>query len=80
MNNNSLYKIKNNKPQSTLKKEERQENVIGVYGIKNKKILQNKKIILIDDIFTTGSTVNECSKILKQSGVKQIGIFTIAKD
>ena len=78
--NNCLYKIKDNIPQSTLSREERQDNVIEVYGIKNKKILQNKKVILVDDIYTTGSTVNECSRILKQSGAKKVGIFTLAKD
>ena len=34
--------------------------------------MQNKKILLLDDIYTTGSTVNECSKVLKQAGIKEI--------
>ena len=40
----------------------------------------NKKILLIDDIYTTGATLNECSKILKQVGVEKVDVFTIAKD
>lgn len=75
-----LYKKKDTLPQSTLDKEKRIENIKGVYYIKNEQILKNKKVLLIDDIFTTGSTVNECSKILKQAGAKEIGIFTLAKD
>lgn len=75
-----LYKIKDTIPQSILDKEKRTENIKGAYYIKNGQILKNKKILLIDDIFTTGSTVNECSKILKQVGAKEIGIFTLAKD
>ena len=40
----------------------------------------NKKILLIDDIYTTGATLNECSKILKQAGAEKVDVFTIAKD
>lgn len=76
-----LIKIKNNLPQSMLTKEERHENTKGVYKInsKNINIIKQKNILLVDDIFTTGSTVNECSRILKEYGVANVGILTIAK-
>ncbi len=77
---NIIKKVKNNIAQSTLSKEEREKNVKNVYKIINKETMQNKNILLIDDIFTTGATVNECSKMLKQNGVKKIDVFTIAKD
>ena len=51
-----------------------------MYKLLNNEKIINKKILLIDDIFTTGSTVNECSKILKLAGAKKIDILTIAKD
>ncbi len=38
-----------------------------------------QKILLIDDVFTTGSTVNECSKTLKEAGAKEINVFTLAR-
>ena len=75
-----LLKKINNKAQSTKNKEERKENVIGVYHIKNEYKIYNKKIILLDDIYTTGSTVNECAKVLKKSGAKKVDVITIAKD
>ena len=75
-----LYKQKNNVPQSTLNKENRIQNVKDAYKIKNLRIIKNKKIILFDDIYTTGSTVNECSKILKENGAKKIIVITLAKD
>ena len=56
------------------------ENVKDAYKIKNLRIIKNKKIILFDDIYTTGSTVNECSKILKENGAKEIIVITLAKD
>ena len=75
-----LLKRVNNKPQSTKNKQERKNNVIGVYYIKNEEKIFNKKVLLVDDIYTTGSTVNECAKILKISGAKMIDVFTVAKD
>ena len=78
--NNCLYKNKNIIEQSKLNKEDRQKNIQGVYKLIDKKKLKNKKILLIDDIYTTGSTVNECSRTLRQAEIKEIGVFTIAKD
>ena len=48
--------------------------------MKNENKIKNKKVLLIDDIYTTGSTVNECARVLKQANLEEIGIFTIAKD
>ena len=78
--NNWLIKTKNIIEQSKLNKEDRMQNIQGVYELKNKQLIENKKILLIDDIYTTGSTVNECSKILRQGNPKEIGILVLAKD
>ena len=78
--NNCLIKTKNIIEQSKLNKEDRIQNIQGVYELKNQQLIENKKILLIDDIYTTGSTVNECSKILKQANPKRIGILVLAKD
>ena len=75
-----LFKIKNVTEQSKLNKKERQQNIQSVYELKNGEILNNKQILLIDDIYTTGSTVNECSRILQQANPKKIDVFVLAKD
>ena len=75
-----LVKNKNIIEQSKLNKEQRQKNIQGVYILKNKEKLINKKILLIDDIYTTGSTANECCKVLQKVKPKKIDVFTIAKD
>lgn len=75
-----LMKTKNNTAQSSLNKADRQNNVKNVYGIKNAEKIKNKRVVLIDDIYTTGSTVNECSKILKNAGASEIAVLVIAKD
>ena len=78
---NGLLKIKNNPAQSTLNRDEREKNVKGVYKINLliEKYIKGKKVLLVDDIFTTGYTANECSKILIEKGSGKVGIFTIAK-
>ena len=75
-----MIKTKNIQPQSTLKKEDRITNIENVYSITNNENIKDESVLLFDDIYTTGSTVNECSRILKQAGAKNIGILTIAKD
>ena len=80
LRNNVISKVKNNTTQSKLNKEERAENVKNVYKITKNKEIIDKNILLIDDIFTTGATLNECSKMLKQAGAKKVDVLTIAKD
>lgn len=89
INNISLARIIDkkidNKAQSTLNQKERESNVKGAYVVNEKEIAKfkdivNKKILLIDDIFTTGNTVNEAARVLRYYGIKSIDIFTIAKD
>jgi len=76
----TLIKIKDTQVQSTLNKYSRINNIKNVFEIKNEEAVRNKKIVLLDDVYTTGSTVNECSKVLKQAGAKEILVITIAKD
>ena len=78
--NNCLIKTKNIIEQSKLNKEDRQHNIQGVYTLKNGSILTNKSILLLDDIYTTGSTVNECSRVLQQAKPNKIGVLVLAKD
>ena len=77
---NILIKIRNNPKQSTLKLEERKSNVKKVYEVKKNQKIKDKKILLIDDIFTTGNTVNECAKKLKEAGASKVSVLTIARD
>jgi len=79
---NILYKTKNTVPQSSLNKKQREENAKGVYKATNIANMYNKKILILDDIYTTGNTVNECARVLIEKGIKRtnIGVLTIAKD
>ncbi len=75
-----LIKKKNNLRQSHFKsRKDRMRNSFGSYIVFKKHLIKDKNIVLFDDITTTGSTIRECKKILKQSGARKILVFTIAK-
>ena len=68
-----------------LSKEEREKNLEGAFAIKNSPKIDDrpflgKKIFLIDDVYTTGSTMHECAKILKESGAKQVWGIVLARE
>lgn len=74
-----LKRIRKTDVQNTLSKKERKINIDGAFSIVNKHIIKQKKILIIDDIYTTGSTIDECSKILVNNGAKNIYALTIAR-
>ncbi len=63
--------------QTKFKRQKRQKNVEGIFRIA--KELKNRNIILIDDVFTTGATINSCSQVLKENGAKIITVITLSK-
>ena len=80
MENDVIIKIRDNKIQSTLNKQERQENIKNAYKLINPSKIENKKVLISDDIYTTGATINECVKVVKSGNASRIGILTLAKD
>lgn len=76
---NCLVKIKNIRPQSEKGLKDRIINVKNVYNLQNIEKIKGKRIIIFDDIYTTGSTINECIKVLNEV-TKEIGVLIIAKD
>lgn len=76
----NLIKIKSTKPQMELSKEEREKNLLGAFQIKNPAEMAGKKIFLVDDVYTTGSTMAECAKVLKSNGAKQVWGIAIARE
>jgi len=77
-----LIRQTNTKPQFSLKKEERRENLKGAFLLnsKFKEKIKGKRILLVDDITTTGATLRECAKILKRSGVGKVLGITLAHE
>ncbi|MBQ7951326.1 MAG: ComF family protein [Clostridia bacterium] len=67
------------KRQSTLPAHKRAKNVKGSFFLNRfyKKKIKGKQILLLDDVFTTGATVSECSRILKQNGASKVYVLTL---
>ena len=74
-----LIKVKETKEQKKLKKDERFENIRGAFGVKKGINIKNKKIILIDDVTTTGATLKEAGELLKKFDISDIKLLTLAK-
>lgn len=75
----NLRRIRWTKPQIELKGEERLTNVKGAFGLKEPGEIEGKSFLLIDDVYTTGATVRECSKVLKKAGAEKVYVFTLAR-
>ncbi|MFA5169524.1 MAG: ComF family protein [Candidatus Paceibacterota bacterium] len=77
---NMLIKIRETAPQMELKREERINNIKDCFKIEKGEIIKDKIILLLDDVYTTGSTMEECAKALKQSGAKEVWGLTVARE
>ncbi|MFA5936789.1 MAG: phosphoribosyltransferase family protein [Candidatus Paceibacterota bacterium] len=76
---NVLIKIKDTEHQVNIQdRRNRLKNLSDSFFVKNENLIKGKNIILIDDVLTTGSTLTEAKKILKNSGARKIIAFTIA--
>jgi ComF family protein len=73
-----LKKSRFTSPQTLMNKKERKQNLKNSFSIANAEELIGKKILLVDDVMTTGSTVNICSQALKKAGAKSVRVLTIA--
>jgi ComF family protein len=74
-----LAKVKNVHPQTLLEMDEREENVSGAFSVVDEDKIRGKTIILVDDVYTTGSTVKECSSVLRKAGAKEVRAITVAQ-
>ena len=74
-----LQKIRNNPPQSGISGQaERRANVLGVYRLKASADVENKRILLLDDVITTGATAGECARVLLTGGASEVHFGAVA--
>lgn len=76
---NCLSKKQETSPQVNLKGKEREENIKGVFFCQKSEAVKGRKILLVDDVLTTGSTMEECALTLKKAGAKEVWGVAVAR-
>lgn len=76
---NILQRTTHTPPQVTLPVKERKANMRNVFKVNEPGSVEGKTILLLDDVYTTGATMNECARILKKSGASRVDGFVIAR-
>ncbi len=74
----NLQKIRQTKDQKILARNKRSENLIGAFGVENSNEIKDKVILLVDDVYTTGTTIDVCGKCLMESGAREVYFATLA--
>jgi len=76
---NTIEKTISTRHQNDLSRDERLVNLKGSFTLKNGSRIDKMKLLLVDDIMTTGATLDECSKTLLKGGAEKISCFTLAR-
>jgi ComF family protein len=75
----ALYRARETVPQTELTEDERRKNVRGAFAINAGKSMKGRSVLLVDDVYTSGATVNECSRVLIRGGAREVTILTLAR-
>jgi ComF family protein len=75
----SLYKQRETEDQYRLSREERRKNVRGAFAVRSAETIRDKRVLLVDDLMTTGNTVGEASRLLLSAGAKAVVVFALAR-
>ncbi len=79
MDDRTLSRINPTRTQTLLSRKERAKNMHGAFAVKPGSHLKGRKVILVDDVFTTGATTNDCARALKGAGVAEVCVWTVAR-
>jgi len=74
----ALVKVRETAPQTSLKREQRMDNLKEAFKVEDPFLIAGRTVLLIDDVFTTGATVGECSRVLTNAGAKEVYVLTAA--
>lgn len=66
-------------PQTKLSREDRRANVRGAFQVHTPVRVKGKRLLLVDDVYTSGATVEECARTLYQSEARSVDVFTVAR-
>ena len=79
LTNGNLKITKATMTQTSLDRKERKRNLREAFTVKNRDEFQAKNVLLVDDVYTTGTTIKEAAKVLKEARVKDVYVFALAR-
>jgi ComF family protein len=75
----SLARIRETRPQTELDRRDRARNVRRAFAVRDPEGLENRRVLLVDDVLTTGATVNDCARALRRAGAASVAVLTLAR-
>jgi ComF family protein len=79
LNTRLLRRVECTRTQTMLSRTERQDNVRGAFALRTAQPLERARIVLVDDVLTTGATTSECARVLKSAGAQKVAVWTLAR-
>jgi ComF family protein len=75
----AVRRLKATPPQAGLTAAQRRKNMTGAFRVRNAEVVRGKRILLVDDVFTTGATAAACARTLKRAGASWVAVLTVAR-
>ena len=75
----TLFRKIDTPPQTQLPEEDRRKNMRRAFALAEESAMSGKRVLLVDDVYTSGATVNECSRVLKRGGAREVFVLTLAR-
>jgi ComF family protein len=79
LNTKCLLRHRETVPQAGLTRHQRRENIRGAFAVRDVGIVRDRDVLLVDDVFTTGTTISECARVLLRAGARSVSAATVAR-
>ncbi len=74
----SLIRGRGGRPQVGLRPKERRRNIRGAFSVLSGESIRGRRLLIVDDVLTTGATAQECARVLKSAGAERVALLTLA--
>jgi ComF family protein len=75
----TILRKKNTSSQTGLNRRQRVKNISGAFMVRRPELVKGLRLLIVDDVYTTGSTVNECARVLRRAGAADVNVLTLAR-